>query len=168
MSDRAARRAARAEMGRRGGRPIGEHDLVDAARLELGGSLAGAVSVKVDMRGVNSESAVYVQDMDDLLVKMARMQRDGWSIDRIRVEVNVPRYSMIPGASVPEDRVFQAAIDRGHVLLAQRIAGGTEPEESIVEVLVDPSTLVDDGEDLEELDLEEHLGTVRRPVALPR
>lgn len=151
-------------MAARGGRPIGERELVEVARVEMGGTMDRAVPMRVDLRGINSESTVYVQEADDLLVKMARMQRDGWSIDRIRTEVQVPRSSLVPGGYVASDEVFQRAIDRGHAELARRIAEGLEPEESVVTVMV-PEALLGDGD--ESLDLEEVVGEYARPVALP-
>lgn len=162
---RQQRRAAAREMERRGGRPIGERELVEVAAARMGDAAGTGVRMKVDLRGINSESQVYVQDMDDLLVKMARMQRDGWSIDRIRQEVQVPRHSLVPGGFVESDAVFQRAIDQGHALLAERIAAGTEPEESVVEVIVDPLELADD--DDAELDLEQVVGNYVRPVRPP-
>ena len=64
---------------------------------------------------------------------MARQQRDGWSLERIASEADV--------VGLVSKTELERALRLGHQLLAEAIAKGEEPEESLVEVPVDEETV---------------------------
>lgn len=58
----------------------------------------------------------------EVLMRAARMQRDGMTLDNIRAELDLV-------GDIP-DALLQAALNEGHALLEAAIRDGREPEES--------------------------------------
>jgi hypothetical protein len=88
----------------------------------------------VDLRaGRTEDGAPYVKGKDEplgrwLLKRIARMRRDGWSLRRIRYEIDLH-----PSVS---DAVLERALAQGERLLSRDIAVGTEPAESVHRIRV--------------------------------
>lgn len=92
------------------------------------------VTYSVDGRG-------YSADPKQIAMAAARMQRDGWSLKRIRTELSL-------GEWVTDD-VLQAALKTGRKWLDEAIAAGEQPAESVIDVaaLIEADEVVyDDGE----------------------
>lgn len=82
--------------------------------------LAPIIQDKTVTYAVDGESATV--DPEQLLMRAARMQRDGASLKRIRRELD-----LVGGIS---DTILQSALNQGHAWLKQAIAEGREPAES--------------------------------------
>lgn len=78
--------------------------------------------IRIDRRLPPGSS--YRMTAEDLMLAAARMQRDGMTRDQIRRELE------FDGPTAYLDRF----LDRSRELLAQRIAEGVEPEESVVQI----------------------------------
>lgn len=77
----------------------------------------------------SKDGEAYTATADELLMAMARAQRDGMSLKGIIAE-----FQLVGRARNPV--ILQRALDLGHRMLAQAIAIGREPEESRQEVFV--------------------------------
>lgn len=89
----------------------------------------GHVEVRDRRITYSRDGEAYSASPDELLMAMARAQRDGMSLQGIITE-----YQLVGRAANPI--TLQRALDLGHRMLAEAIRDGREPEESEYEVFV--------------------------------
>lgn len=80
----------------------------------------------------------FSADPKQILMAAARMERDGWSLERIRTELALHRHTSLCRFPCQfqevTDQHLRNALRTGHQLLTEAIARGEEPEESVIDV----------------------------------